>query len=275
MAVTNDQDGKNPVLRVSRVQMSQKPLPDAVGETSGQWEWCWAVPLPYRVLAAPASMMPMPAAPSQRDDFMLSLGYWACLQSFLTFSFGWTRHDKGLIAWYDSGCPTEDARFALLQKIWHDDGTLERYIEWVVSQNDRTGPMTAYAANLDTRPMRLTSEWTSRMTRLRVEARDLAASGLSPYEKHLEQGHHISGPTSRSKAELVMRTSTSGVLTSRSAIGWYDALAHLGGQAQGNQPTSVRIDVHVRPIGFLGTYRRSRVTGLWFSGPHRYHSIGN
>lgn len=41
--------------------------------------------------------------------------------------------------------------------------------------------------------MCLTSEWTSRLARLQVEARDLAASGSSPYEKNLEQGHHISG----------------------------------------------------------------------------------
>lgn len=254
--------------------MPQRPLPDAVDETGGQWDWCWAVPLPYRVLAAPASMLPMPAAPNQRDDFMLSLGYWACLQSFLTFSFGWTRHDKGLIAWYDSGCPTDDVRLGLLQKVWHQDGTLERYIEWVISKNNHTGPLTGYAAGPDAVPMNLPSEWASRMARLQLEARDLVATGLSPYEKHLEQGHHISGPTSRSNAELVMSASTSGILTSSTAIGWYDALARLSAEPQGNS-TSIRVDVYVRPIGFLGTYRRSRATGLWFAGPHRYHSIGN
>jgi hypothetical protein len=35
------------------------------------------------------------------------------------------------------------------------------------------------------------------------------------------------------------------------------------------------VDVFVRQIGFVGTYRRSRDTGLWFAGQHRYHAVGN
>ena len=57
--------------------------------------------------------------------------------------------------------------------------------------------------------------------------------------------------------------------------------AGIGGLAvQGTQlpplgESSWHVDVRVRPIEFLGTYRRSRVTGLWFAGQHRYHSVGN
>jgi hypothetical protein len=35
------------------------------------------------------------------------------------------------------------------------------------------------------------------------------------------------------------------------------------------------IEVVVRPVGSLGVFRKSRQTGLWFSGQHRYHSPGN
>ena len=38
---------------------------------------------------------------------------------------------------------------------------------------------------------------------------------------------------------------------------------------------SWHVDVLCRPVGWLGTYRRSRQSGVWFSGPHRYHQVGN
>jgi len=61
-----------------------------------------------------------------------------------------------------------------------------------------------------------------------------------------------------------------------SVTGWYSALAELGNAlpprpGDGNW----RVDIHVTPIGYLGEYRRSWMTGLWFAGPHRYHSSGN
>jgi len=57
--------------------------------------------------------------------------------------------------------------------------------------------------------------------------------------------------------------------------GWYATLAALGGQLpdlSGN--ASWRVDVVCRPVGLLGTYRLSRVTGRWFAGRHRFHSVG-
>jgi hypothetical protein len=35
-----------------------------------------------------------------------------------------------------------------------------------------------------------------------------------------------------------------------------------------------RVDVVVKPIGWMGTYRRSRLTGRWFAGPHSLHKWG-
>jgi hypothetical protein len=35
------------------------------------------------------------------------------------------------------------------------------------------------------------------------------------------------------------------------------------------------VDVYVRPVGHLGTYRRSTTTGLWYSGQHGIHMQGN
>jgi hypothetical protein len=64
------------------------------------------------------------------------------------------------------------------------------------------------------------------------------------------------------------------VLMADSMIGWYRALALQGGALPALGERSWHVDVVVRTVGWLGTYRRSRVSGLWFAGPHRFHIHG-
>ena len=54
--------------------------------------------------------------------------------------------------------------------------------------------------------------------------------------------------------------------------GWYQALARHG-NALPCRPygRSWGVEVVVRPLGWLGTYGRSRTTGHWFSGRYRWH----
>jgi len=55
--------------------------------------------------------------------------------------------------------------------------------------------------------------------------------------------------------------------------GWY---RHLLDSGPGNPAgRSRRIDVIVRPLGWLGTYRCSRTTELWFRCRHHLHLLGN
>jgi hypothetical protein len=57
--------------------------------------------------------------------------------------------------------------------------------------------------------------------------------------------------------------------------GWYGTLSRLGAQLP-HRPDgrSWRVHVTVTPLGHLGTYRRSRVTGRWFMGSHKWHMLG-
>jgi len=249
----------------------------ATREVGGQWDWCWAIPAPYRVLAAPNAWLPMPAAPRPNEDFMRSLGYWACLQSFLTFSFAWTRHDRGLLWWYGEGMPVEDPRFRLLRDVWHADGMLERYLEWVIDGHHVSEPLRGHALAIDELPVRLSAEWNRRVEVVRQEDLTDSTVGRTPHGKHLEGGGHIAGPAMRvENSDSVLFRSSSGALLSVSSVpGWYADLTRLGNAAQGMARTSVRVDVLVKPIGFMGTFRRSRTTGLWFTGARRYHSVGN
>ncbi|WP_157002065.1 hypothetical protein [Agromyces laixinhei] len=248
------------------------PLDSLVG---GQWEWCWANSLPYRALAAPV-IAQMPAAPRPDAEIMPYLSYWNSLQGFLTFSFGWTRHDRGLRWWYDAGRPLGDPRLALLDAVWERDGNLIAYIEWC---HDRLSTLSHQAlaewTTFDSSRDELSPHWekTLRAVRERPEV-----SAATPHGKHLESGGHSDGPAAGqhdAKLVVVPDSEHRAVLTAGSALGWYRGLVELGESLPKLSNASWRVDVYVRPIGFLGTYRRSRATGLWFSGRHRFHTVGH
>jgi hypothetical protein len=276
-------------ITFTRADIPTVSMPDYPHEVGGQWEWNWAVALPYRVLAAPQSHLPMPAAPTERRDFMDYLGYWAALQSLLTYSFGWTRHDRGLLWWFENEKPTEDPRFELIAAIWDRDGMLERYFEWCATQTP-TSPLREWALKFDDQPLEVPREWMPRLAAIRAELAELEKSGTfghgrggtTPHGKHLEAGDHISAPGGAGLRETGSGEILSSNRTTRRAVfrqsgvdGWYRHLALRGAELPDLGLSSWRVDVFVDTIGFLGTFRRSRVTGLWFAGRHLIHTVGN
>ncbi|MGB3375029.1 MAG: hypothetical protein WBA87_07815 [Microbacterium sp.] len=272
------------IQRITRPRVDFGLIDDSLG---GQHPWLWATGLPYRAMTAPLSGAVMPENPRTlltRDehgtihgDFEHALGYFASLQSFLTYSFGWTRHDKGLIWWLDQGAPADDARFTLIRNVWLADGLLESYLSWCV-QHPEIDVFDAFNPHVDRQPITLSDQWNDRLrtTRDETDGDDLS---FRPDQMHLHGGEHIGGPsTGRSDAKLlgVDASSHSAVLVSETVAGWYAALTHYGSELPALPGgRSWRVDVHVKPIGFVGTYRRSRNSGLWFSGRHAHHSAGN
>jgi hypothetical protein len=58
------------------------------------------------------------------------------------------------------------------------------------------------------------------------------------------------------------------------AQAWYRQLLLHGRELPELGVTSWRIDVVVKPLGSLGTFRRSSRTRLWFQGTHTVHMAG-
>lgn len=57
--------------------------------------------------------------------------------------------------------------------------------------------------------------------------------------------------------------------------GWYAQLAGRGkGLPHRPDGRSWRVHVTVKPLGYLGMFRRSRQTGRWFAGRHAHHLLG-
>jgi len=259
--------------------------------------WEWALALPYRAISDSSRSLVMPVSPNTFSDdyenrehrFRQACAYYTSLQSFLTYSFGWTRHDKGLLWWYSQNWPTEDERLALVKDIWFSDGSLTGYLAWVVSRMNSSPeasliPLKQWAKRPDLAPATVPEEWAIKFSAALREG--IWTGGYDPM--HLWGGDHAGTPSGRANFGEHQETLTPARLVgvdmgSRTATfvaekvdGWYKRLAELGGdlpKLPGD--ASWYVDVFVKPIGSLGIYRRSRETGLWFSGKHRYHSVGN
>lgn len=233
------------------------------------------------------SLMPeRPSAVREVSPLDQSLGYFACLQSFLTYSFGWTRHDLGLTWWFDQGLPIEDPRFALISETWLHDGTLLDYVAWCAE----------YGPSSTANPLRrwLTTESGNSVVDDEWQVRLRARRSKSPFagskdEFHLGEGIHIGAPSNWSPSGAsrpsrpvngrlveIDEEARRATFVSEHVHGWYADLAFLGSALPALPALrNWHVDVYVKPIGFMGTYRHSRSTGLWFSGRHALHTIGN
>lgn len=276
-------------FRIERVPVPQsiaadssKHLPyDATGE---QYEWGYAIPWMFRALASPSTNERMPAAPQRGDDVYAATGYWASLLHLLSYSFGWARPDHGLHWWFEAGKPVDgDPRLHLLSELWDGDGQLD----WFAAQ------LASMAAESHTFPLATLTEVTGYLDsgsgasfeREWIESqRSVAASSGIPSpisdggSDPLHLSYHCSAPLEEPVGEPVLLRSgldqRQAVLRLESMVGWYRALAEQGGTLPELHGRSWHVDVVVRPVGWLGTYRLSRSSGLWFAGRHRFHTPG-
>lgn len=100
-----------------------------------------------------------------------------------------------------------------------------------------------------------------------------------PAGLHLEShGGHLTEPLNRAWTHTpVAHTATDqrrAVLMLDSMVGWYAELAEQGQRLPDIGSRSWHVDVVIRPVGWLGTFRRSHLTGLWFTGSHSVHAAG-
>jgi hypothetical protein len=250
-------------------------------DLGGPPNWFWGVPDTLRALSSSRAGAVVPAAPRAGDNQAQRLGYWTALHYVLLRRLGWTRPDRGLRWWYDNGKPTEDETLRFVFDVWDADSHgLDEYLGWLLEGRPRFqlhAPDIAWAHWDDEQPP-LGEAWTV----WNREVHDRAARSTD-YVFGLGEGWdplHLSGQIGSGRrdtdAYLLHRSPNSqrAVLVASRMDSWYAELLARGESLAGPGNTSLRVDVFVKPVGFIGTYRRSSATGLWFTGRHLHHSVG-
>jgi hypothetical protein len=235
----------------------------------------------YRALASPLTYQPILRAPQRGDDDMpAATAYWGALLHLLIYSFGWARPDRGILWWRWAGEPTDDPRFQLLSQVWEADGMLDWFHTWLYAAPlhpvlQMIEELTGYRDDEEDAPRN--PDWIEDQLDVADQSgipAPCSRGGSDP----LHLSVHIAGPLQPPPGRVTLLRSRTedrrAILTLDSMVGWYRALVEAGSTLPQLEQSSWRVDVYVRPVGYLGTYRRSRISGLWFSGPHRYHEPG-
>lgn len=251
-------------------------------ELGGQAEWFWGVPGIFHSLASPKTGQPVPAAPTSAsgEAHSQSLGYWCALHYLLLYRLGWSIPQKGLMLWYDQGKPTDDATLALVSEVWDRDGFLDVYLAWLLRRQLRflDGVSFGFAPEIE-HPEPLSPHWQAWLRRAEADSKDSPAphfslaGGSDPLHLTGHSGEEGKGDP-HSILSIVVDAKHRAVFTTNHMDAWYwDLRSKVAELPKGDR--SWRIDVFVRPVGFLGNYRLSRSTSLLFAGRHRHHSLGN
>jgi hypothetical protein len=202
--------------------------------------------------------------------------YWAPLTTLTYGVLGRSQPDLGVQRWISAGRPTDTPQLMVLDRWWGEHALA--LTSWA-QVSDAPAQYSAFMAEktgavrtqpISTQPVRALPEW-----------REVTTGGGDP----LHLGHvleHLLGPTldAREAEGRFLHDSHTGPQREASLLldrycGWYAALTRYGTSLpQRPDSQSWLVHVTVKPVGYLGTYRRSRETGRWFAGRHAHHMLG-
>ena len=251
--------------------------PELIGDSG---PWIWALPTLVRALNDPRGTWSPPLAPwlpgGRSDELAKAINYWAPLTTLTFGVLGWTQPDLGVQRWIAAGRPTDTPELMVLDRWWGQHALA--LTAWAQASPNPAGyaqEITARTAaekttSVATAPVRVLPEW-----------HPMINGGTDP----LHLGHvldHLLGPGLDERgvvSHFMHRGATdpnrdAGLVLDTYA-GWYARLAREGNALPHRQDgRSWRVHVTVKPLGYLGTYRRSRVSGRWFAGRHAHHLLG-
>jgi len=274
-----------PDLRITRVPMPDwvlRPITTAgPDELGGQLEWHFATPWLFRALASPETYESVLAATGPQDPHEQRRAYWTGALYLMLYRLGWADPARGLAWWASAGYPDDydDLTLRLMKKVWVNDGRIELLRTWLDLQQRPFLTEFAELCGYAHAPGR-----DSPPAAAAVPANVAALYGdpLGPAHLHLEPaGQHIQGPFygggESARPPLFLRADERqrrAVLVVDSMMGWYGALMSYGKTLPDLGDRSWHVDVFVTSVGHLGRYRRSRTSGIWFTGQHSVHLAG-
>jgi len=263
----------------------------ANSEASSEWNkelgdddpWVRYLATAWRAAATTATDVPLPARPHGGTDD--DLAYWGPLIPLVSFGLGWSRPDLGLQRWLAESCPTDDPILSVVDRWWGRDGITD-FMAWVVSWGGLKVPLASRQAAphyLPFPPHRYPPADSDELRQRRVDPEWLKTWSDTGDSMHLT-GHvgaplvyENAQPTALSNAHQIDPRDTQTIprlqITTPTYTGWYTHFASYP-TGVGANGRSVRTDVVVKPIGWMGEFRQHTTTRLWFRGRASVHLWG-
>lgn len=248
----------------------------------------------WKAIASPGDQIAMPTLSSLLSDAKRNGSYnafeavrslWNAILQVSVTSLGWPSPALGFLHWREAGYPVADPRFEMFARLLGDD--LDTHTAEVLSFlfDKNLWGRNLTEAEEHVRDSVLTHArpaWLDRFatTKPDVSRPSLSWGGTDPL--HMQVHVPIIGLSwlGIPADDVTDQTDTyigdtHAMLMLGDYAAWYHKLDNFGASLpQRPDRRSWRVDVVVKPVGWLGTYRRSRLTGRWFSGPHSIHEWG-
>lgn len=252
---------------------------DRIFGDSGPWTWLLAEA--WQQAANPgifAGSRRAPAVPYEggggHDDLV---AYWAPLISLMHHGLGWRRPDLGLWRWRHEGHTFDDPILTTLDRRYGAD--LDLILAWLTCDGSYLN---------DPEPVALGNPPKSTLP-LDMKRHCDAVRASEAYRGHFGPDnndpfhirYHVQPLPQEIEVSVVAATGAkiagSSVDVIVTANRFHDAFAAL---REGRVPAqtsgrSTRVALLWPSGGWLGTYRCSRKTGVWFRGRHAVHELGN
>jgi hypothetical protein len=236
--------------------------------------WLQFLPDLHRTLAAPFLATGLPRS-FVGLDFEQSCAWWETLRYIFRSLLGWQCLPAGLAWWYDAGKPDlGDPRLALVLSRWNTWGELDFFAarEWETRGMTGCGQEERLWSVHGHEPAQ---GWLSAI-RTRANRPEYCPWGGGWNPLHL--GHsdimETGGPGDGADLATWDESCRAVLVVSRFDV-WRRELKEHGAKLPPSGDRSWHVEVFDRRVGFLGRFRRSRVTGLWFQGRHNIHMRGN
>ncbi|MCB1206391.1 MAG: hypothetical protein KDN18_19185 [Verrucomicrobiae bacterium] len=236
--------------------------------------WCRFLPALHRELADPCIESGLPRS-FVSLNFEDTCAWWETLRYLFRSLVGWRNLPAGLAWWYENCQPhLDDPRLQLVRDRWNTRGELDIFAarEWesrgCTGMTD-DGPLD-FPDSYEPHP----GWWNELRERSPFSEPSPWGGGYNP----LHLGHSDSvGLDEPAEEPMTMhdRVTRRAVLVASSFGSWRRQLELFGRSLPDLAGRSWHIEVFDRAIGYLGTYRQSRETGLWFQGKHSVHLAGN
>lgn len=241
--------------------------------------WLRDVPAVFRALADPRleSAIPQPSV----GPLEQACAHWGALHYTLSSLLGWADVGRGLAWWYAAGKPANDSPvLALVQRVWGADDLIDYYAAWAwlppgdgygLPQSGNGEP-SSWLAQHSGWP---DEDWWRRFIRRgKVHSHDPFYGGSDPLHLAIHDGPPTAEPSAEPLVHLIAGQRRV-LLVTEGLDHWLADLHALERRLPPIGNRSWRVEVFERCTGYLGEYRRSRVTGRWFTGRHSVHMKGN
>lgn len=247
----------------------------------GSDPWMAYVPMAFRALANPANVAEWPQPRCDTLANANACASWGALHYLLIRVLGWSDIGRGLAAWYASDKPIADSPvLALVASLWERNDLLDDYAAWawrmkqphaLVRDAQRCMSCTDDALLAFTYPRN--DWWQAFKRRGAVHLYDPFNGWSDSLHLAIHPGDDPGLPSD--SAILHFDASLRQALLRTHLEHWLADLRVAESRLPCVGNRSWHVEVFTRQYGYLGKYRKSRVTGRWFQGKHSIHLMGS